>query len=501
MQIRPLRLGWMLLILMTATLTLAQNGVDREITRKIIDEGEKRSQVMKNLEYMTDMIGPRLTGSKKLKRANEWTAEKFKEFGCENVHLEGFEFGRGWQRGIAYGRMTAPYEMQLDFRALAWSPGTKGIVSGPILVLDAKSPGDLDKHKGKLKDAIVLLVPPANLKPDFHPHARRMNSKEFKEEETSWPNNPPRVHGQEAEERSRRSREIAPVMQKFQEMTRNEMPALVIMDSARDHSQFEAGTGGSRIPGTSEGAPTVTMTHEHYSLLYRLAKRGVEVRVEMEARNYFEDDDTKSYNTIAEIRGSEKPNEVVILGAHLDSWDMGQGATDNGTGSIAVLEAARVLKAIGAKPKRTIRFILFGGEEQGLLGSQAYAEAHKGELAKISGVFVMDTGTGRIRGIGTEGNEQVIPIFRNLLAPFKEMGVLYVNPRVQIGTDHISFHRRGVPGFAFMQDAIEYRSSTHHTQTDTLDKVLPEDLIQASIVMAATAYNVAQLPSLLPRKQ
>jgi carboxypeptidase Q len=500
MKIRLARLHLFTVIFAAATLALAQNGVDREMIRKIMDEGQKRSQLMTNFEYLTDMIGPRLTGSKKLKRANEWTAEKFREYGCENVHLEGFEFGRGWRRGIAYGRMTAPYEMQLDFRAIAWSPGTKGVVSGPVLVLDAKSPGDLDKYKGKLQGAIILPVPPPALTPDFHPHARRMNDKEFRELETSWPNGPPRAHGRDTEISARYFSQTTPILQKLQQLAASEMPALIITDSARDHSQFESGTGGSRDPRAPEGPPMVTMTHEHYSLLYRLAKRGVEVRVEMEARNYFEDDDTKSYNTVAEIRGSEKPDEVVILGAHLDSWDLGQGATDNGAGSMVVLEAARILKAVGARPKRTIRFILFGGEEQGLLGSGAYVQQHRAELAKISGVFVMDTGTGRLRGIGTEGNERVIPIFQEMLAPFKDLGVLYVNSRVQIGTDHISFHRQGVPGFAFFQDAIEYRSSTHHSQTDTLDKILPDDVIQASIVMAATAYHVAQLPELLPRK-
>jgi Zn-dependent M28 family amino/carboxypeptidase len=283
-------------------------------------------------------------------------------------------------------------------------------------------------------------------------------------------------------------------------MAKEEPPAVLITDAGREHGLLNAGSGGPRDPKAPESFPAVTMAHEHYALLYRLAKRGAGVRLEMEVRNQFEDEDTKAYNTVAEIRGSERPDEVVILGAHLDSWDLGQGATDNGAGSMAVLEAARLLKAVGAKPKRTIRFILFGGEEQGLLGSRAYVQAHDGEMRKVSGVFVLDTGTGRVRGIGTEGNERVIPIFQSLLAPFKEMGVLWVNPRIQIGTDHISFKSKGVPGFAFFQDAIEYRDKTHHTQTDTFDKILPDDMTQAATVMAATAYNVAQLPGLLPRK-
>jgi hypothetical protein len=408
MKVRHSQLYLCLALALSASWVLAQNGVDQELVRKLREEGLQRSQLMPNFEYLTDMIGPRLTGSKKLKRANEWTAAKFKEYGCENVHLEGFEFGRGWQRGIAYGRMTAPYELQLDFRALAWTPGTKGVVSGPVLLIDAKSPEELDKYRGQLKGAIVLAGPLAHIKPDLEPHARRMRDSEFKEEETSWTNAPVRTHSQTPEERTQRFRALGQTLPKLQRMAKGEPPALLINDSSREHGLFEASAGGSRNPKDPAGFPVITMAHEHYALLHRLIRRGVEVRLEMEVRNQFEDDDTKAYNTIAEIRGAEKPDELVILGAHLDSWGMGQGATDNGAGSMVVLEAARILKAVGAKPKRTIRFILFGGEEQGLLGSRAYVRDHEAELGKISGVFVLDTGTGRIRGIGTEGNERVI---------------------------------------------------------------------------------------------
>ena len=500
MRIRRPWLRALPVILMAVGLALAQSGAEQALLRKIVEEGRERSQLMKNMEHLTDVIGPRLTGSKRLKRANEWTAEKFREYGCENVRLEGFEFGRGWQRGTAYGRMTAPYEMQLDFRALAWTPGTKGVASGPVLLVDAKSVQELDRHKGQLAGAIVLAGPPIKLTPDFEPHARRMSDKEFREEEASWSNAMKRIHSRDRNEAAKRQAEQALLLGRLRELAKAEQPALVITDSAREHGLFEAGSGGPRDPQAPEAPPTVTMAHEHYALLYRLAKRGGEVRVEMEVRNQFEDGETKAYNTVAEIRGVERPEEVVILGAHLDSWDMGQGATDNGAGSMAVLEAARILKATGARPRRTIRFILFGGEEQGLLGSRAYVRDHQAELKKISGAFVMDTGTGRIRGLGAEGNERAIPIFARLLAPFRELGVVHINDRRQIGTDHIAFDEKGVPGFAFIQDAIEYRSHTHHTQADTLDKVLPEDLTQAAAVMAATAYQVAQLPGLLPRK-
>jgi Zn-dependent M28 family amino/carboxypeptidase len=244
----------------------------------------------------------------------------------------------------------------------------------------------------------------------------------------------------------------------------------------------------------------VTIVHEHYGTLYRLVHSGVPVSLEMEVSNHFEDGDNNAYNVVGEIPGKSKPDEVTILGAHLDSWDLGTGATDNGAGSIAVLEAARILSGLKLGQSRTIRFILFGGEEQGLLGSRAYVAAHKEDMARVSGVFVIDTGTGKVRGIGTEGIKEEIPIFADILAPLNDTGVLYVNDRRQSGTDHLSFAMAGVPGFAFFQDAIEYRAKTHHTQTDTLDKILPEDLEQAAIAMALMGYSVAELPGMLPRR-
>jgi carboxypeptidase Q len=277
--------------------------------------------------------------------------------------------------------------------------------------------------------------------------------------------------------------------------------AALIIDSGKPHGLLNAGAyQQGRNPQEPETLPMVTMVHEHYGTLYRLVNKGVPVSLELEVTNYFEDGDNNAYNVVGEIPGKSKPEEVVILGAHLDSWDLGTGATDNGAGSIAVLEAARILGGLKLGQSRTIRFILFGGEEQGLLGSRAYVVAHKEDMARVSGVFVIDTGTGKVRGIGTEGIKDEIPIFTDILAPLKDLGVQYVNDRVQTGTDHLSFGMAGVPGFAFFQDAIEYRDKTHHTQTDTLDKILPDDLEQGAITMAVMGYSVAELPGMLPRR-
>jgi len=254
------------------------------------------------------------------------------------------------------------------------------------------------------------------------------------------------------------------------------------------------GRGGGRSP-----FPRLFVTNEHYALLYRLTRRGVPVRMQLRVENKFTRGPVTVYNTVGEIRGSEKPEEIVICGAHLDSWDLATGTVDNGTGSMVVLEAARLIKALGLKPKRTIRFVLFSGEEQGLHGSREYVNQHKDEMSKVSAVFVHDTGTGKIEGIGLHGNKQVQPILEKELEILKELGVTRYNDRLMGGTDHASFYASGVPGFWFMQDPADYFLS-HHTQSDTFDKAFKDDLIQGATVMAICAYNVAQLPQMLPRR-
>lgn len=462
-------------------------------------EGQSHTAMMKNFEYLCDMIGPRLTASSQFNHAAEWAADTMRSEGLENVHIEKWPFGRGWRRGTAYGRMVAPYEMQLEFRALAWTPGTDGTVTAPVIVASGSSPDDLEKYKGKLKGAIVLAGEPSDVETDFNPRPTRMSDRGFEENATSWPNAAPAT-GDQKEARNRMMQAYR-FRSQLAQFAKQEGAAALVLDSGRPQGLLNAGSyGPGRDPKSPETVAQVTMIHEHYSTLYRLAQRGEAVKVEMQVTNHFEDGDGNACNVVGEIPGTTKPDEYVILGGHLDSWDLGTGATDNGAGSIAVLEAARLLKAAGIKPERTIRFILFGGEEQGLLGSRAYVAAHKELMPKISGVFVLDTGTGKVRGIGTQGNEAVIPIFQQILNPLKPVGVWYVNDRIQIGTDHLSFETAGVPGFAFFQDAIQYKEWTHHTQTDTLDKIIPDDLEEGAVSMAVMAYSVSQLSSMLPRK-
>ncbi len=454
---------------------------------RILSEIRDHSQVMENLEHLSDEIGPRLTGSPQLKQANDWTAAKFREYGLTNVKLEPWTIAHSWTRGTAHARIVSPTEHPLTIASAGWSPGTNGVVRGPVVYFDPKTKEDFEKFHGRLKGAIVIYQEPESLSP---PRPENPNAELLRPMQT-----PPPVKGQPPSPLP-----FAP----FQEVARarneffkQEGVAVVLRDSNKPHGLLNmTGIGGEKF---DIGAiPTAFITGEGYRMLFRMQKHGP-VQVEIEMTNSFGDKPMDVYNTVAEIKGSEKPDEVVILGAHLDSWDLGTGSTDNGTGSMAVLEAARALAKLNLKPKRTIRFILFSGEEEGLCGSVKYVEAHKNELEKISGVLVHDTGTGRVLTLALHDNYQDREIVDHVLAPLKELRLLEPTMMHMSGTDHLSFNEVGVPGFWALQDGAEY-SKTHHSQSDTFDKVWKDDLNQGAQVLAAWAYNTAQLPAMLPRR-
>jgi Zn-dependent M28 family amino/carboxypeptidase len=452
---------------------------------QILSEIRDRSQVMENLEYLSDEIGPRLTGSPQLKRANDWTAAKFREYGLTNVKLEPWTIAHSWTRGTAHARIVSPAAHPLTIASAGWSPGTNGVVRGPVVYFDAKRKEDFEKFRGKLKGAIVIYQEPESLsppKPENLNLARPMQT-------------PPPMKGQPAAPSPFAAfQEVARMSNEF---FRQEGAAAVLRDSNKPHGLLNmTGIGGQKFDiGV---IPTAFVTGEGYRMLYRMLKHG-KVEVEIDMTNSFGDKPMDVYNTVAEIRGSEKSDEVVILGAHLDSWDLGTGSTDNGTGSMAVLEAARALAKVNLKPKRTIRFVLFSGEEEGLVGSASYASAHRNELEKISGVLVHDTGTGRVLTLGLHDNYQDREIVDQVLAPLKELKLLEPTMRRTFGTDHASFDEVGVPGFFVVQDGAEY-NRTHHSQSDTFDKVWKDELNQGAQVLAAWAYNTAQLPAMLPRR-
>lgn len=452
---------------------------------QILSQVREHSELMQNLEYLSDEIGPRLTGSPRLKQANDWTADLFRKYGLTNVHLEPWTIAHSWTRGAASARIITPTEHPLTIAAAGWSPSTLGTVRGPVVYVDAKNKEELEKFRGKLKGAIVITQEPESLSPPPPDNSRTVRPMQAP---PPRPGEPPAPSPFAALIELGRLRTVL-----FQQ----EGVAAVLRDSGKPHGLLNmTGIGGEKFE--IGAVPTAFITGEGYRLIFRMLKHGP-VQIEISMTNSFSDKPMEVYNTVAELRGSEKPDEVVILGAHLDSWDLGTGSTDNGTGSMAVLEAARALKQSGLQPKRTIRFILFSGEEEGLCGSVKYVEAHKDDLAKISGVLVHDTGTGRVLTIGLHDNYQDREIVDQLIAPLHELKLLEPSMIRQGGTDHKSFDDVGVPGFWTVQDFAEY-PKTHHSQSDTFDKVWKDDINQGAQVLAAWAYNTAQLPAILPRR-
>jgi hypothetical protein len=497
------------------------------LDKKILAEAKNGSEIMANLTYLSDVIGSRLTGSAALKRANEWAADKMRAYGLSNVHLEGWTIPVGWERGSASVRIVEPDNgRSLTVAAMGWTPNTTGRVVGDVVVLKARNAAELATYKGKLKNAIILRGAPSNVGPvtersfPFDRPARtnangRPAPAERGRETTpqrgapgadtkgeTKPDDKAEAPPQRRLDSQRDFASMAAFRREMTEFLRNEGAAVLLMDAGKPHGLLNMTgnwRGDDRVSG-GEPLPNLFVAHEHYSLLYRLASRPApaRTRVEVEVNNKFIPGPVAVYNTVGEIPGSEKPDEFVVLGAHLDSWDLAQGTTDNGTGTCVVLEAARMLVKSGIRPKRTIRFVLFTGEEQGLHGSREYVKKHKDEMAKTSLALVHDTGTGRVMGIGLQGREVIKPILEAELTSLKELGVTDISLRGMGGSDHMSFERAEVPGFAFRQDPAEYRFS-HHSQSDTLDKAHESDLVQGAQVMAVTGVRVANLPTLLPR--
>jgi len=454
---------------------------------KILSEIREHSELMDNLEYLSDEIGPRLTGSPQLKRASDWTAEMFKKYGLTNVHLEAYSIPHAWERGKASARIIAPTEHSLTIASSAWAPNTRGKVHGPVVYFDAKKPEDYEKFKGKLKGAIVIFQEPRPLSP---PKPVDQNGEIYHPLEE-----PPPPVGQPGlpdpyEKYLRAAKERTAFL-------KEEGVAAVLRDANKSHALLNM-TDGTTEPFQMGLLPTAFITGEGYRMIYRMLKKGP-VEMEIEISNSLSKKPVEVYNTVGEIRGTEKPDEMVILGAHLDSWDLGTGSTDNGTGSMAVLEAARTLAKLDLKPKRTIRFILFTGEEQGLIGSKEYVRAHKSELGKISGALMHDSGTGRVLAIGLHDNYQDKQIVDQIIAPLGELKMLEPTTAREYGTDSLSFDEVGVPGFWCAQEIAEY-FKTHHSQSDTFDKVWKDDINQGAQVLAAWAYSTAQLPEMLPRR-
>jgi hypothetical protein len=478
---------------------VVQEAVDLTVVERIRAEGLERSQVPVLARHLTEVIGPRLTGSSGMRQANAWTAERFREWGLQNVTIEPWgEFGRGWERLSYQGRIVSPFVQPLHAQAVAWTGSTKGTVKGEAMVVEADSVEELDRNRGKLRGAIVLLADPIDIDPEYEVRERRISLEDLLA--------PPAEIDEEEQARRRaemraRFRRMRQRQQQVRAVLREEGVAVILTPSSRSYGVLRGGgRAAGRDPNNPEPTPELVILREHYNQIHRNVTAGVPVRLEINVQNRFDDRDLQAYNSLGDIPGSDKADEYVMLGAHLDSWHMGNGATDNGAGSVVMMEAMRILRALNLQPRRTIRIGLWSGEEQGLLGSEAWLANHPELHGKISAYVNVDNGTGRIRGIWDQMNEAAIPIFEQILWPFRDLGVVAVRHGNTGGTDHLSFDAVGIPGFNFIQDPIEYSVRTHHTFIDTFDHLVLDDLRQAAVVVASTVYHLAMRDEMMPRK-
>jgi carboxypeptidase Q len=478
----------------------ADERVDLQMIERIRDEGLNRSQLPDLASYLTDVVGPRLTNSPGMRRSYDWTSSTLEGWGLENVAVEPWgEFGRGWENVATSFRALTPYPTQLHAVPVAWSGGTEGVVTGRALAIEAESPEDVARYRGRLAGAFILVQPYREIEPEWEHRDRRYSMDWLLAPPTEAPELTPAEQARRDEmvAEFRRQREIRDALN---ELLREERPAAILQPSGWTYGVMRvAGTGAWR-PGTPIGPPELVVSHESYGQIWRNVQRGIPVELELNVQNRWYEDDLQAYNVLADLPGSDLAHEYVIIGGHLDSWHSGTGATDNAAGSVVMMEAMRILQTLGVQPRRTIRIGLWSAEEQGLWGSRMYVENHPDLHDRISAYLNFDNGTGRIRGIYAQSNEAVVPIFEQMLSPFRDLGVVAVKPGNTGGTDHLAFDRAGIPGFQFIQDPIEYSLRTHHSHVDTFERLVLDDLKQAAVVVASMAYHLATRNEMLPRK-
>jgi carboxypeptidase Q len=502
--------------------------IEHDVITKIREEGLTRSQVMDHLGWLTDVYGPRLTGGPQILQASDWALGKFTEWGLANPHREAFQFGKGWSLVRFSAEMLEPQVQPLIGFPGAWSAGTKGTVVAPVLRVQIDGDADFEKYRGKLAGAIVLTQPERAVPLLDGNVVHRMGPSDLAEAATDPPVEPAVQRPVTA------APAVAPVRQpgfaaRLAQFYKGE-GVVAIFNRGSDVVFSSVGSGlspqqqrtdggtvfpmgtGSRTADAGTAVPTVTLAVEHYNRMVRVLAKNIPVKVELTLETKFYDETTPNgFNTIAELPGTDPAlkDEVVMIGAHFDSLQAATGATDNAAGSAAMMEAMRILHAVGARPRRTIRVALWGGEEQGLLGSKAYVKDHFGDPAtmilkpeheKLSVYLNSDNGAGRVRGIWLQGNIAARGVLEEWIKPLADLGVVGLGPRAVISTDHVSFDAVGLPGFEFMVDRLEYGSRTHHSNMDVYDRVQRDDLVQQATVTAVLAYEAAMRDGKFPRK-
>ncbi|RZK78512.1 MAG: M20/M25/M40 family metallo-hydrolase [Pedobacter sp.] len=493
----------------------AQEKVDMTAVQKIRKEGLENSKVMDIAFQVTDVAGPRLSNSPGLKRAQDWAVKQFTEWGLKNVQLESWgTFGRGWQIDKYYAATTLPYYHAIIASPKAWTPGTNGPIKSEVILIKADTITDLDKYKGKLAGKIVIfdqstLQPLQNTyKPDAVRHTDSALTKMAEATlQTQRPARPAGNNNMMAQMLKMRETRVA-----MANMLLEEKVGLILTYARGNHGTFFTSNGASYALDAKPVAPELEVSSEDFLHLIRLLRAGQKVEMEADIKTSFFDQDPQGYNVIAEIPGTDKKlkDEVVMIGGHYDSWHSATGATDNAAGASVMMEAMRILKAIDFKPKRTIRIALWSSEEQGLFGSRGYVAKHFGDPKtmkltkdhkKVSAYYNLDNGTGAIRGIYLQGNEAVNPIFKEWLTPFHDIGAKTITVGNTGGTDHLAFDAVGIPGFQFIQDPMDYNTRTHHSNQDTFDRLVEEDLKRAATIVASFVYNTSERTQQIPRKE
>lgn len=487
--------------------TVAQSAesVDLEAIQRLKEEGFERSQVMDTAWWLTEVHGPRLTNSPQMRAAADWTVKRLTEWGLVNVNQEpwGQEFGRGWSNERTVVLVTKPTPWPVLAYARAWTPGTNGPVTAEVALAPLAAEEDFDKFRGKLTGKIVLLQEAREVEPLWTAPARRYSDDELDKMQEQQV-------GPERQGNFNRAQAQAFAAKRNAFLIAEGVAAVLEPGSGRgDSGSVLTGSGGSRNPKDPPVPLQLSVATEHYNRLARLVDREQAVTMEIDVRNTFHDADLNMFNIVAEIPGTDKADEVVMLGAHFDSWHAGTGAVDNASGSAVMMEAMRILKQSGVRLRRTVRLGLWTGEEQGLLGSRAYVRNHFGnpdtmELkpahARLAGYFNMDNGTGAYRGVYLQGNEAVAPIFRAWMEPFANIGMTDLTIRNTGGTDHLAFNAVGLSGFQFIQDPVQYSSRTHHSNLDVYDQLIASDLMKNAVMTAAFVLQTANRDEMLPRK-
>jgi hypothetical protein len=479
----------------------AAEKLDLDAIYRIKDEGLQRSKVMEIESYLTDVYGPRLTGSPNIREAADWAQKTMKDWGLVNVHIETWPFGRGWQNQRFLAHALTPRAYPIIGYPKAWTPGTAGQVTGEAVLAVINADKDFDAFRGKLRGKFVLGAAMRDVPAHFEPPGHRYTDPELAA--LSLQPDPGRGRG-----RGNFGGDQAFNRRKTQYWI-DEGVAAVLDISRGDGGTLFVQSGGSRDPKDPPSPPQVVIAVEQYGRIARTLEKKIPVTLSMTIDNTFYDADLNAFNVLAEIPGTDKADEVVMIGAHFDSWHTGTGATDNAAGSAVMMEAMRILKTTGVKLRRTVRVGLWGGEEQGLLGSKDYVKTHyadpatmvlKPEHAKFAGYFNVDNGTGAIRGVYLQGNEAVAPIFQQWMEPFRNMGMTTLAIRNTGGTDHLSYDAVGLPGFQFIQDEVEYNARTHHSNMDVYERIQPNDMMRNAVIVAAFVYDAANRDEKLPRK-